>query len=154
MRLPPPCKNHIAAMCRILFTHSFSARIIATAIGNCKREFESIKVGFERRQLPCLKSKGRAGIFRRSGYVHHHSVTERALRQLRGHRRLRQCGPERRIGRAGRARQGKRRLQAERCHRFHQHLRSAHQGAGHCKQRKRREIKSYAYCCYWNQLGR
>ena len=44
-------------MCRILFTHSFSACIIATAIGNCKREFESIKVGFERRQLPRLKSK-------------------------------------------------------------------------------------------------
>ena len=50
-------KNYIAAIHRILFTHSFSARIIATAIGNCKREFESIKVGFERRQLPCLKSK-------------------------------------------------------------------------------------------------
>ncbi len=32
----------------------------------------------------------------------------------------------------------RRRLQAERCHRFHQHLRPAHQGAGHCKQRKRR----------------
>ena len=32
------CKNHIAAMCRILFTHPLSARIISTAIERCKRE--------------------------------------------------------------------------------------------------------------------
>lgn len=35
----------------------------------------------------------------------------------------------------------RRRLQAERCHRFHQHLWSAHQGADYRKQRKRRGMK-------------
>ena len=40
MRLPPPCKNRIAALCRILFAHSIPARIITTAIENCKREIQ------------------------------------------------------------------------------------------------------------------
>ena len=32
--------------------------------------------------------KSRAGLLRRSGYLHHHSLAERELQQLRGHRRF------------------------------------------------------------------
>ena len=39
--LPPPCKNRIAALCRILFAHSIPARIITIAIENCKRKLKN-----------------------------------------------------------------------------------------------------------------
>ena len=72
---PPPCKNRIAALCRILFAHSIPARIITTAIVNCKRKLKNSKIVRRKAIGPCRPcARGTANLLAHGSQSHSSNI--------------------------------------------------------------------------------